>query len=97
MNNVPEKIYVCLIAPEIKSTVDYAGQAFLSKRIETEVEYIHKDLHKQALQFVEFVLKGLESGHIKSKPYIDYSDMTASELKMQTLHDYARKILEANK
>lgn len=43
--------------------------------------------------FAEFVLRGLERGHIKSKPALDFSNMDAAEVPMLSLHAMARDVI----
>jgi hypothetical protein len=45
------------------------------------------------LGFAQFVLRGLESGHVKSKPFLDFGNPNAASLEIQSLHSLARAVI----
>jgi hypothetical protein len=45
------------------------------------------------LEFAELVLRGIESGHIKAKPFLDMSALVGESIPMRTIGDAAREVI----
>lgn len=45
------------------------------------------------LEFAQFVLRGLEAGHIKSKAVLDFTNADAENVPMVSLHSLARAVI----
>ncbi|MFM0135054.1 hypothetical protein [Caballeronia grimmiae] len=45
------------------------------------------------LGFAELVLRGIESGHIKAKPFLDMNTLVGDSIPMRTIGDAAREVI----
>lgn len=45
------------------------------------------------LAFAELVLRGIESGHIKAKPFLDMNAIVGESIPMRTIGDAAREVI----
>lgn len=45
------------------------------------------------LEFAQFVLRGLEAGHIKSKAVLDFTNADAANVPLVSLHSLARAVI----
>jgi hypothetical protein len=48
--------------------------------------------HDDLLEFALFVLRGLESGNVKSKPWMNF-DPNSENAEIRSLHSYAREVI----
>jgi hypothetical protein len=47
----------------------------------------------ELLEFAELVLRGIESGHIKAKPFLDMNARVGDSIPMRTIGDAAREVI----
>lgn len=47
----------------------------------------------ELLEFAQLVLRGIESGHIKAKPFLDTSAIVGDSIPMRTIGDAAREAI----
>ncbi|WP_248321992.1 hypothetical protein [Caballeronia sp. Sq4a] len=47
----------------------------------------------ELLEFAELVLRGIESGHIKAKPFLDMNALVGESIPMRTIGDAAREAI----
>ncbi|SDR47326.1 hypothetical protein [Paraburkholderia tuberum] len=47
----------------------------------------------ELLQFAQLVLRGIESGHVKATPFLDFSDANAESIPMRSIGDAARAVI----
>lgn len=47
----------------------------------------------ELLEFAELVLRGIESGHVKAKPFLDFNATVGDSIPMQTIGGAARAVV----
>lgn len=47
----------------------------------------------ELLEFAQLVLRGIDSGHIKAKPFLDMNALVGESIPMRTIGDAAREVI----